>query len=273
MHNNQNHTEGSTGTSGLEYLPVKELLQYIHAEDQKITHAVQKVIPLMTDFIEYSLDRISRGGRIFYLGAGTSGRLGVLDASEILPTYGVEGLFIGIIAGGDTALRRPVENAEDNTIQGWLDMLAFAPQQDDIVIGITASGTTPYVLGALAEARNHNMLTAGITCNENTPLSEACDFCLQAITGPEFVRGSTRMKAGTATKMMLNMISTSIMIRLGKVKGDRMVDMQLSNKKLLNRGILMVVDETGLSWDAAEALLLEHKNVRKAIQAFQKNNS
>jgi N-acetylmuramic acid 6-phosphate etherase len=273
MHNTHNHTEGSTGTSGLEYLSVKELLQYIHTEDQKITHAVQKVIPLMTDFIEHSLERIARGGRIFYLGAGTSGRLGVLDASEILPTYGVEGLFIGIIAGGDTALRRPVENAEDNTVQGWLDMLAFEPQQDDIVIGITASGTTPYVLGALAEARNHNMLTAGITCNENTPLSEACDFCLQAITGPEFVRGSTRMKAGTATKMMLNMISTSIMIRLGKVKGDRMVDMQLSNKKLLNRGILMVVDETGLSWDAAEALLLEHKNVRKAIQAFQNNNS
>jgi len=267
MNQKDNHTEGSTGNTGLEYLPVKELLQYIHTEDQKIAYAVKSVIPLMTDLIEHCLERMHRGGRVFYLGAGSSGRIGVLDASEILPTYGVEGLFIGIIAGGDAALRRPVENAEDDTQQGWLDIQAYQPQADDILIGITASGTTPYVLGALSEARMHNMLTAGITCNENTPLADACDFCLQAITGPEFVRGSTRMKAGTATKMILNMISTSIMIRLGKVKGDRMVDMQLSNAKLRNRGIMMIVDETGLSWEAAEALLLKHQNVRKAIMA------
>lgn len=267
MKKSNHNTEASSGYDGLEYLPVKEILNYINQEDQKVASEVAKVIPLLTDAVEQTLVRVRQGGRIFYIGAGTSGRLGVVDASEIPPTYGVTGVFIGLIAGGDGALRKAVEFAEDDTEQAWKDISVHEPGNFDVVVGLTASGTTPYVLGGLAQARAHGLLTIGITCNEGAAISETCDFCLEAVTGPEFVRGSTRMKAGTAQKMILNMFSTTVMIRMGKVKGDKMVDMQLSNKKLLNRGALMIMEETGLSFEESKELLMKFGNVRDAIES------
>lgn len=262
------HTEQSSGYEGLEYLPVKDILVYINQEDEKVARAVRQVIPVLSEAVEQSLARIRQGGRIFYIGAGTSGRLGVTDASEIPPTYGVKDLFIALIAGGDGALRKAVEFAEDNTEQAWVDMQAWKPVQSDVLVGLTASGTTPYVLGGLEIARANGLLTIGITCNPETPLKAHTDYCLEALTGPEFVRGSTRMKAGTAQKLILNMYSTALMIRLGKVQGDKMVDMQLSNKKLLNRGTLMIMEETGLSFEESREMLERYGNVRQAIEAF-----
>jgi len=263
-------TEQSSGLQGLEYLPTKDILIYINEEDEKVAHAVRNIIPLLTDAVEQSLARIKQGGRVFYIGAGTSGRLAVTDASEIPPTFGVSDLFIGLIAGGDSALRKAVEFAEDNAGQAWKDMQPWSPTQSDVLVGLTASGTTPFVIGGLMEARNNGLLTIGITCNPGAPIKEHCDFCLEALTGPEFVRGSTRMKAGTAQKLILNMYSTALMIRLGKVQGDKMVDMQLSNKKLLNRGALMIMEETGLSFEESKDLLEQYGNVRKAIESAKR---
>lgn len=272
MKDSNKMTEQSSGMDGLEYLPVKDILTYINQEDEKVARAVRQVIPLLTDAVEQSLARIKQGGRVFYIGAGTSGRLGVTDASEIPPTYGVVGLFIALIAGGDGALRKAVEFAEDDRNQAWLDMQPWQPEQSDILVGLTASGTTPFVLGGLEQARAHGLLTIGITCNPEAPIREQCDFCIEALTGPEFVRGSTRMKAGTAQKMILNMYSTAIMLRMGKIRGDKMVDMQLSNKKLLMRGTQMIMEETGLSFEEAHDLLILHGSVREAIEAAGKKS-
>jgi N-acetylmuramic acid 6-phosphate etherase len=263
-------TEQSSGFQGLEYLPTKDILTYINQEDEKVSYAVKQVIPLLTEAVEQSLARINLGGRVFYIGAGTSGRLAITDASEIPPTFGVSDLFIALIAGGDGALRKAVEFAEDDIDQAWKDLLKYNPTQSDILVGLSASGTTPYVLGGLQAARNQGLVTIGITCNPGAPIQDHCDYCLEALTGPEFIRGSTRMKAGTAQKLILNMYSTALMVRLGKVQGDKMVDMQLSNKKLLNRGAVMIMEETGLSFDESKDLLSQYGNVRKAIDSVKK---
>jgi len=261
-------TEQGNNRDGLEFLSVKEILAFIHQEDQKITDAVETIIPLLSAAVEQSLNHIKQGGRVFYVGAGTSGRLGIVDASEIPPTFGVEGLFIGIIAGGDKAIRKAVEFSEDDENQAWIDLSAYTPTEQDIVVGITASGKTPYVLGALRTAREKGLLTIGITQNQESAIAAFSDFCLEIITGPEFIRGSTRMKAGTAQKMTLNMFSTAIMVKLGKVKGEKMVDMQISNAKLLHRGAVMIMEETGLDFESAKILLQKTGSVRKAIESI-----
>jgi N-acetylmuramic acid 6-phosphate etherase len=212
------------------------------------------------------------GGRLFYIGAGTSGRLGIVDASECPPTFGVpHGLVIGIIAGGDSAIRKAVEFAEDDQEQGWKDLMEHAINANDTLVGIAASGTTPYVLGAIEKAKAHGVLTGGISCNPGSPLSQAVDFPITPEVGPEFVTGSTRMKSGTAQKLVLNMISTALMIKLGRVKGNKMVDMQLSNNKLVDRGVKMIMSEINVSYEEAEQLLNEHGSVRRAVEAFQRN--
>jgi len=213
---------------------------------------------------------MKQGGRIFYMGAGTSGRLGVLDASEIPPTFGMPPtLVIGLIAGGDTALRNPVENAEDNTTRGWEELMEHNINDKDTVIGIAASGTTPYVIGAMHVAREHGILTGCITSNPDSPMAAEADVPIEMIVGPEYVTGSSRMKSGTGQKMILNMITTSVMIQLGRVKGNKMVNMQLSNQKLVDRGTRMIVEELGLDYDQAKALLLMHGSVKKAVDAYK----
>ena len=260
-------TETESHYDHLDQMSSEEILRGINREDQTVPLIVGQAIPQIAKLVEGIVERMERGGRVFYLGAGTSGRLGVTDASEIPPTYGVHNCFIGLIAGGDTAFRDAVEGAEDKLDQGWKDMQPFYPTPDDTVVGITASGGAPYVLGAIREARKLGMLTACITCNESSPVQEACDFPIVAVVGPEFVTGSTRMKAGTATKLILNMISTAVMIRLGHVEGNKMVDMQLTNRKLIDRGTRMIMDKTGLQdYDAARALLLKYGSVRKAVE-------
>lgn len=254
----------------LEERSVGELLADINREDKKVALAVEKVIPRIEKLVSQVIPRMQKGGRIFYLGAGTSGRLGVLDASEIPPTFGMPNtVVIGLIAGGETALRNPVENAEDDTTAGWNDLLAHQVNDKDTVIGIAASGTTPYVIGALREARKHGILTASICSNPNAPLSQEADIAIEMIVGPEFVTGSSRMKSGTGQKMILNMISTTTMIKLGRVKGNRMVNMQLSNAKLVDRGSRMVMEELGLGYEHAKRLLLFHGSVRKAVEAYR----
>ena len=261
-------TEQESLYDNLENTPAEELLREINYEDKGVPAAVEGAIPQIARLVEAIA---SRGGRIFYTGAGTSGRIGILDASEILPTYGVGGKFIGIIAGGDDAIRTPVEGAEDRESLGWKDMLPFSPVPADTVIGISASGSAPYVLGAVREARKAGLLTACVVCNEGSPIADACEIPIVAVTGPEFVTGSTRMKAGTATKLILNMISTSVMIRLGHVRGNRMVDMQLSNSKLVDRGTRMVMQETGMTdYRAAQDLLTRYGSVRAAVEAWGK---
>lgn len=253
----------------LDKKSVREILEDINTEDQKIALAVQKNIPKIENLVEQIVPRMKKGGRIFYMGAGTSGRLGVLDASEIPPTFGMPPtLVIGLIAGGDTALRNPVENAEDNTSIGWLELLDHHIDKNDTVIGIAASGTTPYVIGALQEARKNGILTACITSNPGSPMAEEADIAIETIVGPEYVTGSSRMKSGTAQKLVLNMITTSVMIKLGRVKGNKMVNMQLSNQKLVDRGTRMIVEELGLSYSKAKALLLMHGSVKKAVDAY-----
>jgi N-acetylmuramic acid 6-phosphate etherase len=253
----------------LEKMSVHELLTHINEEDKKVPSVVEKAIPQIEKLVEAIVSRMKRGGRIFYMGAGTSGRLGVLDASEIPPTYGMPNtLVIGLIAGGEAALRNPVEAAEDNMERGWEELQAFQVNDKDTVIGIAASGTTPYVIGALKNCRENGILTASISCNPDSPISQHADIVIEALVGPEFVTGSTRMKSGTAQKLILNMITTTTMIRLGRVKGNRMVNMQLSNKKLIDRGTRMIMDETKLTYDAAQHLLLLHGSVKKAIDAF-----
>ncbi|MBQ9548873.1 MAG: N-acetylmuramic acid 6-phosphate etherase [Bacteroidales bacterium] len=260
-------TEQDSHFSHLESMSVREILTGINQEDQSVPLAVEAAIPAIERLVE---GIVARGGRIFYMGAGTSGRLGVVDASEIPPTYGVEGRFIGIIAGGDTAFRNAVEGAEDDPQQGIDDLLAFHPTPADTLIGISASGNAPYVVGAVRKARELGLLTGCISCNAEGALAQACECPVVALVGPEFVTGSTRMKSGTAAKLILNMISTSVMILGGHVQGNKMVDMQLTNKKLVDRGARMILEKTGMTdYDRARALLLEHGSVRAAVEAYK----
>lgn len=263
-------TEQSSNYQNLQDMTVKEILTGINNEDSSVPAAVAEEIPQIEKLVEGVVDRMKKGGRVFYLGAGTSGRLGVVDASEIPPTYGVHDKFIGLIAGGDKAIRDAVEAAEDKLDGGWNDMQPFAPTGNDVVIGVAASGSTPYVIGAVKTAREHGMLTGCITCNRGSALAAESEIPVEVVVGPEFVTGSTRMKAGTAEKLVLNMISTASMIRLGHVKGNKMVDMQLTNKKLVDRGSRMIMGETGIEdYDLAKRLLLKYGSVRKAVDAYE----
>ncbi|HIT16726.1 MAG TPA: N-acetylmuramic acid 6-phosphate etherase [Candidatus Avimuribaculum pullicola] len=256
----------------LEKKSVHDILTEINTEDHKVADAVQKAIPQIEKLVTGIVPRMKKGGRIFYMGAGTSGRLGVLDASEIPPTFGMEPTWvIGIIAGGDVALRNPVENAEDDTEQGWKDLQQYNINEKDTVIGIAASGTTPYVIAALKKAREMGCLTASITSNPGAPISEAAEIPIEMIVGPEYVTGSSRMKSGTGQKMICNMITTSVMIQMGRVKGNKMVNMQLTNAKLVDRGTRMLVDELGLKYDEARRLLLLHGSVKAAIDAYNQH--
>lgn len=265
-------TEQSSLHADLDKKSVMELLLEMNEEDQKVPLAVAQVLPQIEELVTKIVERMKRGGRVFYMGAGTSGRLGVLDASEIPPTFGVPSHhFNGMIAGGDTALRNAVENAEDDMEKGWQELQEKNITTNDIVIGIAASGTTPYVVGALRNARANGLLTASISCNPNSPIAHEAEINIEVIVGPEFVTGSTRLKSGTAQKLVLNMISTTTMIQLGRVKGNKMVNMQLTNAKLIDRGTRMLVEELGLSYDAAKNMLLLYGSVKKAIEAFNKN--
>jgi N-acetylmuramic acid 6-phosphate etherase len=260
-------TEQPSHYDNLEQMTVGELLQHINEEDALVVEAVRKAMNQIQAFVEAVEPRMKRGGRLFYVGAGTSGRLGVLDASELPPTFGVtEDRVIGIIAGGDRALRHAVEKAEDFPEKGWQDLLSFRPAVDDSVLGIAASGTTPYVIGAVSEARRNGLLTGCITSNPGSPLAAAAEYPIETIVGPEFVTGSSRMKSGTAQKMVLNMISTSLMIRLGRVKGNRMVKMQLTNAKLVDRGTRMIQESLGLSYEEAQERLLEEGSVDRVLK-------
>jgi N-acetylmuramic acid 6-phosphate etherase len=262
-------TEQASSYNDLEKMSTLELLSNMNAEDKTVPYAIEKALPSIEKLIDVIYEKMSHGGRLFYIGAGTSGRLGVLDASECPPTYGVpDNWVIGLIAGGDSALRKAVENAEDDATLAWKDLQKFNINEKDILLGIAASGTTPYVIGGVKKAKKHHIVTGCITCNENSPLSLEVNFPIEVIVGPEFVTGSTRMKAGTAQKLALNMISTTVMIKLGRVKGNKMIDMQLSNKKLVNRGIRMIMNEINVDEVLASKLLLEHKSVRNAIDAF-----
>lgn len=259
-------TEQPSRYDHLEQMSVSELLQHINEEDALVAGAVRRALPQIQALVEAIEPRMKRGGRLFYVGAGTSGRLGVLDASELPPTFGVSpDWVVGLIAGGDEALRRAVENAEDHVEQGWRDLEAYQPMADDTVIGIAASGTTPYVIEAVRQARANGLLTGCITSNPDSPLAAVSDYPIETIVGPEFVTGSSRMKSGTAQKMVLNMISTTLMIRMGRVEGNRMVKMQLTNAKLVDRGTRMLQEMLGLSYDEAQERLLDAGSVDKAI--------
>lgn len=265
----ENTTESTSKYDHLEQSSSTQILQYINQEDQTVPVIVQGCIPQIAALVEAIVPRMKRGGRLFYMGAGTSGRLGIVDASECPPTFGVpHDWVIGIIAGGDDAIRYPVEGAEDNEEQGKIDLLSYSPQEDDTLIGIAASGRTPYVLGAMRAAKSLGMVVGSITCNEGSALALEAQYPIVAVVGPEVVTGSTRMKSGTAQKLILNMISTSVMIGLGRVVGNKMVDMQLSNQKLIQRGSRMVAEKTGLDMESAKNLLIQHGSVRKAILAF-----
>lgn len=262
------HTEAPSHYQDLEKMTTQQLLQGINAEDKTVPLAVEKALPQIEKVVDAASDKMLAGGRLFYVGAGTSGRLGIVDASECPPTFGVpHELVIGLIAGGDSAIRKAVEFAEDSHEQGWNDLMKYGISDKDFVVGIAASGTTPYVLGALEKCRENAILTACITCNEATPLAAASDYPIEVITGAEFVTGSTRMKAGTAQKLVLNMISTALMIKLGRVEGNRMVNMQLTNEKLLDRGTRMIQDALHISYQESKLLLLKHGSVKKAIEA------
>ena len=267
-------TEQPSLYDDLDRKSVKEILEDINTEDHKVADAVQKAIPQIEKLVTLIIPRVKSGGRVFYMGAGTSGRLGVLDASEIPPTFGMPPTVgIGLIAGGDTALRNPVENAEDDMSRGWEELLQHHIKSEDTVIGIAASGTTPYVIGAMRTAREHGILTGCITSNPNSPMAAEADVPIEVIVGPEYVTGSSRMKSGTAQKMILNMISTTIMIELGRVKGNKMVNMQLSNQKLIDRGTRMIIEELHLDYEKAKALLLLHGSVKSAIEAYRRHDS
>jgi N-acetylmuramic acid 6-phosphate etherase len=263
-------TEQSSLYNDLEKKSVRELLEAMNVEDQKVAFAVQKAIPQIEKLVNRIVPRMKCGGRIFYVGAGTSGRLGVLDASEIPPTFGVPPtLVIGLIAGGDKALRNSVENAEDDMERGWQELTEHHITDKDSVIGIAASGTTPYVLGAIRMARKQGVLTGCITSNLGSPMAAEADVAVEILVEPEFVTGSSRMKSGTAQKMVLNMITTSVMIQLGRVEGNKMVHLQLNNQKLIERGTHMVVEKTGLEYEQAKALLLMHGSVEKVMEAYR----
>jgi len=261
-------TEQSSLYNDLEKMSTFELLKNINNEDKKVPTAIEKVIPEIENLVDLIVEQISdKNGRLFYIGAGTSGRLGVLDASECPPTFGVsDDVIIGLIAGGDVALRKAVENAEDDETRAWEDLKKFDINQNDVLIGIAASGTTPYVIGGVQEARKNGLITACITNNHGTPLANAVQYPIEIVVGPEFVTGSTRMKSGTAQKLALNMISTAVMIKLGRVKGNKMVDMKLSNSKLVDRGIRMLMEELHIDRDLAVKLLEEHKNIREVLK-------
>jgi N-acetylmuramic acid 6-phosphate etherase len=265
---NESITEKDSLYNDLDKMSVKELLHNIHEEDKKIMPAVSAVIPQIEKLVEQIFLRMKKGGRLFYMGAGTSGRLGILDASEIPPTFGVGyGLVIGMIAGGDRAIRKAVEAAEDDEEMGWKELEKMEINELDTVVGIAASGRTPYVVGAVKRAREHHILTACIVNNPDSILAKNVDIAIEAIVGPEFVTGSTRMKSGTSQKLILNMITTSVMIKLGRVKGNKMVNMQLTNQKLVHRGTRMIISELGYSEDKAKRLLLLHGSVNDVLNA------
>lgn len=262
-------TEQASNYNHLEKMSISELLVNINKEDKTVPKAVEKSIPQIEILITKIVDKLKNGGRLFYMGAGTSGRLGVVDASECPPTFGVSyEVVIGLIAGGDTAIRKAVEFAEDSTDQGWIDLTTYNVSEKDVVIGIAASGTTPYVIAALEKCNDHNIITGCITCNVGSPLSTTAQYPIVVTVGPEFVTGSSRMKAGTAQKLVLNMISTATMIQLGKVKGNKMVDMQLSNNKLVDRGTRMIMEELQIERELATELLQKHGSVRNAIHNY-----
>ena len=264
-------TEQESRYRHLEKMEVSEILHHINKEDQEVPLAVAKAIPQIEKLAAAITDNMLAGGRLFYIGAGTSGRLGILDASEIPPTYGMPyGLVIGLIAGGEKAIQKAVENAEDSLDQGWEDLKNHAINEKDIVVGIAASGTTPYVIGALKKCRENGILTGSVSCNPHSPVSAEADFPIEVVVGPEFVTGSTRMKSGTAQKLVLNMISTTVMIQIGRVEDNKMVNMQLSNEKLVDRGTNMVLQQLQLDdYENAKNLLLKYGSVKKAVDAWR----
>ena len=267
----QKITESESLYDNLDQMSVRELLEGINNEDRKVAIAVGREIPKIEKLVTRIVERMRRGGRLFSIGAGTSGRLGVLDASEIPPTYGMPNtLVIGLIAGGDRALRNPVESAEDDLDKAWEELQQYHINTNDTLVGIAASGTTPYVIGALRKARSEGILTASISCNPDSPMAAEAEIAIEPVVGPEFVTGSTRMKSGTAQKMVLNMITTSTMIKLGRVKGNRMVNMQLTNQKLVDRGTRMIMEELRLDYEQSKNLLLLHGSVREAIDSYHR---
>ena len=267
----QKITESESLYDNLDQMSVRELLEGINNEDRKVAIAVGREIPKIEKLVTRIVERMRRGGRLFYIGAGTSGRLGVLDASEIPPTYGMPNtLVIGLIAGGDRALRNPVESAEDDLDKAWEELQQYHINTNDTLVGIAASGTTPYVIGALRKARSEGILTASISCNPDSPMAAEAEIAIEPVVGPEFVTGSTRMKSGTAQTMGLNMITTSTMIKLGRVKGNRMVNMQLTNQKLVDRGTRMIMEELRLDYEQSKNLLLLHGSVREAIDSYHR---
>ncbi len=263
-------TEAPSAYHRLERMSVRNLLANINREDRQVPAAVASVLPQLERFIALVVRKMKAGGRLFYIGAGTSGRLGVVDASEIPPTYGVHGKVVAVIAGGDRAIRKAVEFAEDDTRQGWKDLRAHAIRPGDVVLGIAASGNTPYVVGALAECRARRIATGCLTCNPHSRAAQEADYAIEVPVGPEFITGSTRMKSGTAQKLVLNMISTAAMVKLGRVRGNSMIDMQPTNAKLLERGTRMIMQELNATWDRARKMLLEHGSVRHAVEAARR---
>lgn len=264
-------TEQSSKYEHLEQMSVHDLLTNINNEDKSVPLAIEKALPQIETLVTKVVEQMKKGGRLFYIGAGTSGRLGIVDASECPPTFGVPfDLVIGIIAGGDTAIRKAVEFAEDDKEQAWKDVQEWNINENDVVVGIAASGTTPYVIGGLEKCNENNITTACITCNQGSPLAQIAQFPIEVVVGPEFVTGSSRMKAGTAQKLVLNMISTATMIQLGRVKGNKMVDMQLSNVKLIDRGVRMIMGEIPVTYEEAEKLLKDHGSVRKAVESYKR---
>ncbi|MGB0975275.1 MAG: N-acetylmuramic acid 6-phosphate etherase [Flavobacteriaceae bacterium] len=266
-------TEQDSNYNHLEQMTITEVLVNINNEDKTVPNAVEKVIPNIEKLVAIIVAKMQLGGRLFYIGAGTSGRLGIVDASECPPTFGVDdNVVVGLIAGGDAAIRKAVENAEDDTEQAWKDLSDKNITENDVVIGIAASGTTPYVIGGLKQCNTNNITTGCITCNPGSPLAQTAQYPIEVVVGPEFVTGSSRMKAGTAQKLVLNMISTCVMIQLGKVKGNKMVDMQLSNNKLVDRGTKMLMTTLNINYDYAQQLLLKHGSVRKATIFYNNEN-
>lgn len=263
-------TEEPSHYDGLDKMDTLDIVTNINNEDKKVADAVEQVLPQIAKVVDEMAKRFSEGGRLFYIGAGTSGRLGILDASEIPPTFGMPyDKVIGLIAGGDQAIRKAVENAEDDTQQAWKDLEEYDINKKDVLVGIAASGTTPYVLGGIADAKKHGILTVGITNNPGSPLAKSTDIPIEVNVGPEFLTGSTRMKSGTSQKLVLNMISTGLMIRVGRVKGNKMVNMQLSNTKLVDRGTRYIMEELGLDYDDAEKALIKYGSVKLAIDALK----
>jgi N-acetylmuramic acid 6-phosphate etherase len=263
-------TESVSNYRHLEKMDVSDLLLNMNKEDQTVPLAVAKVIPQIDDLVSAIVDKMLSGGRLFYMGAGTSGRLGILDASEIPPTFGMPyGIIIGLIAGGEKAIQKAIENAEDSLTDGWEDLVEHNITDNDVVIGIAASGTTPYVIGALKACQERNIITGSISCNPGSPISAHADFSIEVVVGPEFVTGSTRMKSGTAQKLVLNMISTAVMIQIGRVEDNKMVNMQLSNDKLVDRGTIMLMEKKNIKdYEAAKALLLKSGSVKKAMESI-----